>query len=106
MASLLSQRLASLFSAKAKLVYACSLIEAGQPGRAFAPLSAAAAAGIPEAQFRVGRAYLDGAGVPISREEGARWMQRAAEAAHSRISGASGARNCRAATRSSRMAVV
>ena len=80
MASLLSQRLASLFSAKAKLVYACSLIEAGQPGRAFAPLSAAAAAGIPEAQFRVGRAYLDGAGVPISREEGARWMQRAAEA--------------------------
>ncbi|MGI4946923.1 MAG: tetratricopeptide repeat protein, partial [Janthinobacterium lividum] len=80
MANFLKQRAASLFSPRGKLRYALSLIEAGEVGRAFAPLSAAATAGIPEAQFRVGRAYLDGAGVPVSREEGARWIERAAEA--------------------------
>ncbi len=80
MANFLKQRVASLFSPRGKLRYALSLIEAGEVGRAFAPLSAAATAGIPEAQFRVGRAYLDGAGVPVSREEGARWIERAAEA--------------------------
>ena len=45
---------------------------------AFALLSRAARAGIPEAEFRVGRCYLEGTGVPPSRADGVRWVERAA----------------------------
>ena len=45
---------------------------------AFALLSRAARAGVPEAEFRVGRCYLEGAGVPPSRADGVRWVERAA----------------------------
>ena len=34
--------------------------------------------GMAEAEYRVGRCYLEGAGVPVSRTEGARWLERAA----------------------------
>ena len=36
------------------------------------------APGIAEAEYRVGRCYLEGTGVPPSRTEGARWLERAA----------------------------
>src|ERR1700733_16644 len=52
--------------------------EQGQMRDAFVLLSRAARAGIPEAEFRVGRCYLEGAGVPPSRTDGVRWVERAA----------------------------
>ena len=53
------------------------LAENGQMKRAFPLLVRAAATGIAEAEFRVGRCYLEGAGVPASRAQGARWLERA-----------------------------
>src|SRR5690242_385582 len=46
--------------------------------RAFPLLARAAQAGIAEAEYRLGRCYLEGGGVPPSRTEGARWLERAA----------------------------
>src|ERR1700733_700912 len=54
------------------------LQEQGDPRAAFALFSRAARANIPEAEFRVGRCYLEGAGVPPSRGDGVRWVERAA----------------------------
>jgi uncharacterized protein len=76
----LKQRLAARFSRSARLQYGVSLMESGDAKQGFALLSDVAAAGDPEAQYRVGRAYLDGTGVPPSLEEGARWLRLAAEA--------------------------
>ena len=56
----------------------CGLTEQGDVKQAFPLLSRAARAGIAEAEYRVGRCYLEGAGVPPSRAEGARWLERAA----------------------------
>jgi hypothetical protein len=55
------------------------LAEQGQMKRAFPLLVRAATAGIAEAEFRVGRCYLEGVGVPASRAQGARWLQRAGD---------------------------
>src|SRR5277367_6520032 len=52
--------------------------EHGDMKGAFVLLSRAARSGIPEAEFRVGRCYLEGAGVPPSRSDGVRWVERAA----------------------------
>ncbi|MBS1102526.1 SEL1-like repeat protein [Gluconobacter sp. Dm-62] len=75
-------RLAALFSSRGKLEYAIQLTETGKAVQGFALLSRLAAAGDTEAAFRVGRAYLDGLGVPPSLEDGARWIFLAAEAGH------------------------
>src|ERR1019366_4548720 len=53
------------------------LIEEGKRGQAFPLLAKAAEAGLPEAEFLVARCYLEGAGVPPSAVEGARWLERA-----------------------------
>src|ERR1700760_498130 len=53
-------------------------LEQGNQTGAFALLSRAARAGVPEAEFRVGRSYLEGSGVPPSRTDGVRWVERAA----------------------------
>src|SRR5207342_3040889 len=45
---------------------------------AFPLLARAARAGVAEAEFRIGRCYLEGAGVPHSRGNGVRWMEKAA----------------------------
>lgn len=76
------RRITSLLSSKGKLEQAIHLMETGETVRGFALLSRMAAQGDMEASFRVGRAYLDGAGVPPSLEEGARWILGAAEAGH------------------------
>jgi uncharacterized protein len=47
---------------------------------AFALFAQAANAGLPHAQYRLGRCYLLGLGVPLSVGEGLRWLRRAAEA--------------------------
>ena len=74
---LLSRLLVPLTSAAA-LRRAVRLTEQGDVKQAFPLLSRAARAGIAEAEYRVGRCYLEGAGVPPSRAEGARWLERAA----------------------------
>ena len=65
-------------SPAAALRRAVRLIEQGNAKQAFPLLTRAARAGIAEAEYRVGRCYLEGAGVPPSRTEGARWLERAA----------------------------
>src|ERR1700692_4037707 len=70
--------LLSPFSATAALRRAVRLTDRGDRRAAFVLLSRAARGGIPEAEFRVGRCYLEGAGVPPSRTEGVRWVERAA----------------------------
>jgi hypothetical protein len=54
------------------------LADQGETKRAFPLLVRAASGGIAEAEFRVGRCYLEGVGVPPSRSQGARWLERAA----------------------------
>ncbi|AAW60490.1 SEL1-like repeat protein [Gluconobacter oxydans] len=76
------RRLSALLSSRGKLEYAIHLTETGQAVQGFALLSRIAATGDAEAAFRVGRAYLDGLGVPPSLEDGARWIYQAAEAGH------------------------
>ncbi len=65
-------------SASGALKRARRLVEEGKRAEAF-PLFAKAAGGKnPEAEFQVARCYLEGAGVPPSAVEGARWLERAA----------------------------
>ncbi|HET6197599.1 MAG TPA: hypothetical protein VFE12_17690, partial [Acetobacteraceae bacterium] len=71
-------RLLSPVSAAAALRHAIRLTEQGKVKQAFPLLTQAARAGIAEAEYRVGRCYLEGTGVPTSRLEGARWLERAA----------------------------
>ncbi|HET8995171.1 MAG TPA: tetratricopeptide repeat protein, partial [Acetobacteraceae bacterium] len=71
-------RFLARFSPKAALRHGMRLSEKGAVKRAFPLLSRAAQAGLAEAEYRVGRCYLEGAGVPVSRSEGARWLERAA----------------------------
>ena len=58
---------------------AIQLDEKGQHRRAFALFSHVARSGSAEGQFWVGRAYLKGLGVPVSRRDGAAWLERAAQ---------------------------
>jgi TPR repeat protein len=74
----LLDRLLVPLSPAAALRRAVRLTEQGNIKQAFPLLTRAALAGIAEAEYRVGRCYLEGAGVPPSRTEGARWLERAA----------------------------
>src|SRR6185312_14384498 len=69
----------SPFSASASLRRAAWLSDRGDRHAAFPLLSRAARAGLAEAEFRVGRCYLEGAGVPPSRGDGVRWLEKAAK---------------------------
>jgi len=75
-------RLIAFASPKVALRRALRLSDQGKPGEAFALFTRLARAGIIEAEYRVAHAYLEGAGVPPSRVEGARWLQRAAGRGH------------------------
>jgi TPR repeat protein len=55
---------------------------AGKTGPAFQLYARAGRTGLAEAEYRVGRCYLDGVGVPPSRAEGIRWLERAADHDH------------------------
>jgi TPR repeat protein len=74
-------RFAGLMSASA-LRRAIRLLDEGRADWGFKLLVRAARAGVTEAQFRIGRCYLRGSGVPASRAEGARWLEIAATAGH------------------------
>ena len=63
----LFDRLKSAVFASARLRRAIRKMEQGRPDRGFPILSRLAQRDVVEAQFRVGRAYIDGAGVPVSR---------------------------------------
>jgi len=71
-------RLIGLGSPDAALRRAIQLTEQEKFAAAFPLLTRAAKAGIPDAEYRVARSYLEGAGVPVSQTEGARWLERAA----------------------------
>src|SRR3954447_24534830 len=66
------------FSASAALRQAIRLTEKGDRRAAFPLLARAARGGLAEAEFRIGRCYLEGAGVPHSRGNGVRWLEKAA----------------------------
>ena len=65
-----------------KLRAARKLIAANTRAEAFPLLAQAAQAGVVDAEFEVARAYLEGAGVPPSAAEAARWLERAAQKDH------------------------
>ena len=71
-------RLIGFRSPSGALRRAIELSEQGKALEAFPLLARAAKAGLPEAEYRVARCYLEGVGVPPSRAEGSRWLQRAA----------------------------
>ena len=71
-------RILGVASPSASLRRAIRLSERGRGADAFPLLAHAAKAGIPEAEYRVARCYLEGTGVPPSRAEGTLWLKRAA----------------------------
>jgi TPR repeat protein len=71
-------RLMANMSPLAALRRALSLTEQGNVKQAFPLLARAARAGIAEAEYRMGRCYLEATGVPPSRVQGVRWLERAA----------------------------
>jgi len=75
----LVDRLAGGFSPSAALRRAQRLIEEGKRAEAMPLLARAANARIAEAEYLVGRAYLEAGGVPPSPVEAARWLERAAQ---------------------------
>ena len=72
-------RVQALVSPEAALRRATALAADGQHGKAFALYARAARTGLAEAEYKVGRSYLEAAGVPRSRVEGIRWLERAAD---------------------------
>src|ERR1700680_2994447 len=79
---LVLDRLIGLASPEAALRRAVRLSQQGKAAEAFPLLTRSAKAGIADAEYRVACCYLEGAGVPASRIEGARWLQRAAGHGH------------------------
>lgn len=79
----LKTRLATLVSRDAKFRRAIEQIESGEDAvQGFTTLGQFAQQGNVDAQFRVGKAYLEGWGTPPSLEDGTRWIRKAAEAGH------------------------
>src|SRR5205814_8432671 len=76
------ERVRAVFSPTAALRRGATLMAAGKVGPAFQLYARAGRTGLAEAEYRVGRCYLDGVGVPPSRTEGIRWLERAADHGH------------------------
>lgn len=75
-------RLIGRISPQAALRRAIRHCEEGRPADAFPLLTRSANAGIADAKYRIGLLYLHGSGVPASRVEAARWLERAASDGH------------------------
>lgn len=71
-------QLAGMSSPSACLRLGIRCYERGEWSKAFQFLARAAKAELMEAEYLVGRCYLDGSGVPVSRREATRWLERAA----------------------------
>src|ERR1700760_198324 len=80
--SSLFDRVTSALSPSMALRRAMRLRARGSAARAFPLFVGAAQSGIAEAEYRVGRCYLEGSGVPISHTEGLRWLRSAATRGH------------------------
>ncbi|UYH51378.1 sel1 repeat family protein [Candidatus Kirkpatrickella diaphorinae] len=79
----ISPRLNMFVSKPRRLQNAIALLEEDDRAvEGFSRLSALAAEGVVEAQYRVGRAYLEARGTPYQFREGERWLRRAAEVGH------------------------
>jgi len=63
----------------ARLAYGVVLVEDGRHRGAFRQFARAAHRGLPAAQYRLGRCYLLGLGVPSSPDAALSWLMRAAE---------------------------
>jgi uncharacterized protein len=72
----------AVFSPTAALRRGATLMTAGKTGPGFQLYTRAGRAGLAEAEYRVGRCYLDGVGVPPSHAEGIRWLEEAAHQGH------------------------
>jgi TPR repeat protein/tetratricopeptide (TPR) repeat protein len=70
------------FSPGARVRRGAALMAAGKSRSAFRHYASASRSGFTEAEYRIGRCYIEGAGVPPSRPEGIRWLQRAAHHGH------------------------
>jgi TPR repeat protein len=75
----LNRLLAGLGSPAAQCARAEALADRESHAAAFPLFAGAARAGLGRAQFRLGRCYLLGLGVPASMPEGLRWLRRAGE---------------------------
>ncbi len=73
-------RLTAVVSPAAQRRAGLRLLESGQGAAGFHLLAKAARRGDAEAEYRVGRCYLEGVGVPVSRGDAAQWLDRAARA--------------------------
>jgi TPR repeat protein/Flp pilus assembly protein TadD len=71
-----------LFLPKAAMRRAGALVAAGKRTAAFRLYARAARKRLAEAQYRVGRCYLEGTGVPLSRKEATRWLELAGRQDH------------------------
>src|SRR5215212_6869428 len=76
------EKVRAVFSPSAALRRGATLMAAGKTGSGFRLYSRAGRAGLAEAEYRVGRCYLDGVGVPPSRAEAIRWLEQAAHHNH------------------------
>jgi TPR repeat protein/tetratricopeptide (TPR) repeat protein len=76
------ERVQVALSPSAALRRGAALITAGKPERAFRLYARASRSGLAEAEYRIGRCYIEGAGVPPSRIEGIRWLEQAANRGH------------------------
>src|SRR5438105_9261101 len=75
-------RVQALFSPKAALRAADALLASGKAAAAFRLYAHAARAHLAEAEYRVGRCYLEGAGVPACLAEAIIWLERAGRHRH------------------------
>jgi TPR repeat protein len=78
MGGLLTPLLARFFP-RAALRHALVLGKKGRWDRALPYLARAARAGLSEAQYWLGRCYLEARGVPFDPREGVWWLEKAAE---------------------------
>jgi len=76
------ERVQAAFSPTATLRRAATLMAAGKIRPACQRYARAGRTGLAKAEYRVGRCYLDGVGVPPSRAKGIRWLERAAHHGH------------------------
>ena len=76
------ERVQAVFSQTAALRRAATLMAAGKTRPACQRYARAGRTGLAKAEYRVGRCYLDGVGVPPSRAKGIRWLERAAHHGH------------------------
>jgi TPR repeat protein/tetratricopeptide (TPR) repeat protein len=75
-------RVQSAFSLRARVRRGAALMAAGKSRSALRHYARAGRSGFAEAEYRIARCYIEGAGAPRSRREGLCWLLRAAHHGH------------------------